>query len=197
MKCSNIPVLVIPINNLSNTARLEALLFQYGNPIDMGRAAGILGVSEAACRELVEIYAAALIESEDSGLTLIRHGDTVQLVTKSEVESVTSTLISDEFREELTPATLETLTIVAYLGPIERADIDYIRGVNSSFTLRNLLVRGLVERDKEGRAYKYSVATEFLKHLGLKSTKDLPGYNEHHDILNNFAINEDKNNYGK
>ena len=54
--------------------------------------------------------------------------------------------VKEELTEDLTPASLETLSIVAYLGPISRVRIEYLRGVNSSVILRSLMIRGLIER---------------------------------------------------
>ena len=71
--------------------------------------------------------------------------------------------------------------IIAYKGPLARIEIDYIRGVNSAFVLRNLTMRGLVERienPKDARSWLYRVSFEFLKYLGLRSIEELPHYME-------------------
>jgi segregation and condensation protein B len=79
---------------------------------------------------------------------------------------------------ELSKAALEALTIIAYRHPILRSEIDYIRGVNSSFTIRNLIARGLVERIpvSVGRGYRYQPTIEFMKFLGISSVHELPEY---------------------
>ena len=79
----------------------------------------------------------------------------------------------------MTSAALETISIIAYAGPISRADIEYIRGVNSSFTIRNLLLRGLVERTidpKRSNAYVYTASFDLIKRLGLSKVEELPDY---------------------
>ena len=66
-----------------------------------------------------------------------------------------------------------------YRGPITRSEIDFVRGVNSSFILRNLLVRGLVMREPDPtdmRALRYSASPELLMHLGVARREDLPDY---------------------
>ena len=76
---------------------------------------------------------------------------------------------------------METLAIIAYKGPLTRAHIEYVRGVNSSFTLRNLVMRGLVERmenPKDARSYLYGTSFNFLKHLGVARPEDLPRFEE-------------------
>jgi segregation and condensation protein B len=170
-------------------AELEALLFFYGEPIEIERAAKLLGVKGAACRTLIDEWSAALARDPERGLALLRNGDTVQLVTKPELKVIGERLIKEEFREELTPAGLETLSLIAYLGPITRPRIDYIRGVNSSFIVRNLLIRGLIEREQgteKGHLFEYRTSVAFLKHMGVTSIVDLPEYERYHAMLVEF-----------
>ncbi|NCO44917.1 SMC-Scp complex subunit ScpB, partial [Candidatus Wolfebacteria bacterium] len=142
------------------TAEIEAFLFVYGEPLEVKKISKMLSrplsggqakgekVSEAEVKEAVSELQKKY--SEGGGLNLIFSdspaGQKVQLATKSEFAPLMEEFIKDEFKEDLTPASLETLSLIAYLGPISRAQIDYYRGVNSSFILRNLLMRGLVER---------------------------------------------------
>jgi len=102
------------------------------------------------------------------------------LVSAPENSKYLERLITDDLQEDLTPASLEVLAIIAYKGPISRMEIEEIRGVNSSYTLRNLLIRGLIERrghPQDSRAYVYEVSFNFLRKLGLKSIEELPEYN--------------------
>jgi len=90
-------------------------------------------------------------------------------------------MIKSDFEEELSPASLETLAIVAYRGPIGRIAVENLRGVNCSFILQNLAIRGLIERKnnpQDGRAYIYSVSFDFLRHIGANRIEDLPSYEE-------------------
>jgi segregation and condensation protein B len=172
-------------------AELEALLFYYGEAISVKKIAKIIGVKEEEVRQLLDLLEAALKGNPERGLQLIRNEDEIQLATKPEFQSIGQQLTQDEFKEELTPASLETLSIVAYLGPITRMMIDYIRGVNSSFTLRSLLIRGLVERDfqpDKANVYEYRASFDFLKHLGLGRREDLPEYEKYKDILSKFEM---------
>ena len=78
-------------------------------------------------------------------------------------------------------AGLETLSIILYKGPINRREIDYIRGVNSNFILRNLLIRGLVERVQntdDARSFLYKPTFEVLSFMGISKIEDLPEYVE-------------------
>ena len=86
---------------------------------------------------------------------------------------------SEEYERDIGDAGLEVLAVLLYEGPSTRAMIDYIRGVNSSSTLRNLLLRGLVERSgnpEDGREYLYRPTTDLLAHLGSPTRESLPEY---------------------
>lgn len=173
--------------NNKKLSELEALLFQYGDPIKFKKISNILDVSKQRVSELLNQYEIKLKENESRGLMIIKNDSgAVQLVTKPDLSYITEELAKEEFSEELTPAVLEVLTIVAYLGPVTRADIDFIRGVNSSYTLRRLLMRGLIERKRKGRTYEYETTFDFLKHLGIEKVEDLPDYEKYHDILEEY-----------
>ena len=82
-------------------------------------------------------------------------------------------------QKDLGKAALETLTIILYRAPVSKGELDYIRGVNSSFILRNLLVRGLVERSinpNDKRSFVYRPTFDLLSHLGIAKIEDLPEY---------------------
>ncbi len=177
-----------------NIAAIEALLFQFGDPISIEKIASILNIDKKECDALVDLYEASLKETS-RGLILQRDGKTVQLSTKPDFKDIVEKIIHNEFKEDLTPAALETLSIIAYLGPMSRATIDYIRGVNSGFIVRNLLMRGLVERTQsaEGRkTYEYKVTLDFLKHMGLTKIEDLPEFSSFKDILSKYETSSEK-----
>lgn len=166
-------------------AKLEALLFIYGEPIDVQKLVKMLGVAEEEIKNELVILEEELKRNE-RGLALIWDKNRVQLVTKPEFSKLLEDITKKEFTEDLTPAALETLTTVAYAGPITRADLEYIRGVNSSFILRSLLMRGLVERSSDPQrpqAYIYSASFELLKKLGLSKSEDLPEYKKYNDLV--------------
>ncbi len=171
------------MNNL--TAQLEALLFIYGEQVEVKKIAKILKQEVAEVEQALTALKEKLV-SGDRGLSLIFSDSKVQLTTKPEFSRLFEDLIKDELTEALTPAALETLSIIAYGGPLSRSIIDYIRGVNSTFILRALLIRGLIERHsdpKRPNAYIYSPSFELLRHLGLSTTKDLPEYNKFREIV--------------
>ena len=157
---------------------IESILFSIGEPISIEKLTKTLSKNQdlikKAIDELAEDY-----EKENRGLRIIKKGEKAQLVSAPENSHYIEKLIKDELQEDLTPVSLEALAIVAYKGPIARAEIEEIRGVNSSYILRNLLIRGLIERrghPEDARAYIYEVSFDFLRKLGLKSIEELPEY---------------------
>jgi segregation and condensation protein B len=170
---------------------LEALLFTYGEPLNIKNIAKFLDIKKDACEEIIKIYEEMLKNNPSGGLMILRNADEIQLVTKPELQKIGEKIIQEEFKEELSPAGLETLSIIAYLGPIPRATIDYIRGVNSSYTLRNLLMRGLIQRSvnsHKGNIYEYLISFDFLKHIGLNKPQELPEFEKYKDVLERFEI---------
>ncbi len=177
------------MNKEEKTAAVQALLFYYGEPIAVGKAAKLLGMKEEECASVVEALSAKLNDDPSSGFVLLRNGDEIELATKPSLAWIFKKLIEEEFKEELTPAALETISIVAYLGPVTRAVIDYVRGVNSTFILRNLLIRGLVSRNLAAgkkNVFEYRVSFDFLKHMGVARVEDLPEYQKYKNILQKF-----------
>ncbi len=166
-------------------SKLEALLFIYGEPLEPKKLAKILGVKESEVSAGLDLLKNELGRDE-RGLVLMEDKEKIQLVTKPEFSKLLEDITKQEFTESLTPAALETLSIIAYAGPISRADIEYIRGVNSSFIVRALLMRGLVDRSvdpKRSNTYLYSTSFELLRHLGLTKNSDLPDYSKYKELV--------------
>ena len=162
-------------------AKIEAVLFVHGEPLKVKRLASLTGASEAQVEKALEDLKNSLSD-ENRGLDLMKNKDEVQLVTATELTNIVEKLTKEELDTKLTPAALETLSIIAYLGPCTRALIDFIRGVNSAFMLRSLMVRGLVERREDKQktgGYIYQITFDFLKHMGVSSPEELPEYEKY------------------
>lgn len=158
--------------------KLEAVLFYRAEAETKTHLAKLLEVSV----EEVETAAKNLEWSLDTrGIRLLHIEDQLELVTAPETSAVVTRTKKEELVRDLGKAGSETLAIVLYRGPVSRADIDYIRGVNSSFILRNLQVRGLVKKihkPNDSRTYLYQATPELLKHLGITEVEALPNYDE-------------------
>jgi segregation and condensation protein B len=162
----------------SKIAALEALLFIHGEPMPLKKIAAVLEVSEDALKELIGDFKSRL-ETEDRGLAIVGDERAVQLVTKPVLAEIIKEFVKKELTEDLTPASLEALSLIAYLGPLPRAQLDYLRGVNSSFILRSLMMRGLVERypdPEKPSTILYRATVDLWKHLGVEAQEQLPEY---------------------
>ena len=121
-------------------------------------------------------------------------GDEYTLRTSPSCGKLIEKLQTDELNKDLGKATTETLALIIYKGPIKRSEIDNIRGVNSSYILRNLMIRGLIDKEidtKNSRVNIYKPSFELLSHLGVESIDKLPNYEQVLVELNKF--NEDFN----
>ena len=167
---------------------LESLFFVSTKSLDLKELATFLkkDISEVemALKELTVEY-----QENNRGLRIIESGRKYQMASTPDNAKLVQDFLQTEISGELTPASLETLTIIAYRGPISKFDLERIRGVNCSLIIRNLMLRGLVEEkfEKTRNENLYAVSLEFIKFLGLSRLEDLPDYES---LRNNQALNE-------
>ena len=125
--------------------------------------------------------------SEDRGIQIGFLGDHFKLTTKKEHKEFYKKLVIDDENSTLSQSVLETLAIIAYNAPLTRIDIENIRGVNSSYAVRKLLLKGLIEEvgrsDSPGRPRLYNVTSRFLDYFGLGSIDELPKLEEKEIII--------------
>jgi len=175
-------------------SKIEGLLFYKGEDIQVKKMAELLKVSE----EEIEVALVKLNESLiNRGLVLVRKEDRVVLGITSELSPLIESIRKDEITKELSKASLDTLSIVLYKNEVTRSEVDYIRGVNSSFILRNLLVRGLIERimdPKDTRRALYRPTFETLSFMGITSLDQLPNYTEVKSQLQDVLKQDENNN---
>ncbi|MSU44819.1 SMC-Scp complex subunit ScpB [Candidatus Nomurabacteria bacterium] len=173
--------------NLEN--KIEAILFWKGEPVSRKKLGEILKVEEAEINAGIDKLKENL---NNRGVVLIEKEGEIMLGTASELSELFENLQKEELNKELSKASLETLSVVLYKNGVSRAEIDYIRGVNSSFTLRALSVRGLIEKTtdaKDSRRYIYKPSFELLSYMGVKSVEELPDYNEVSNSIDIVAKN--------
>ena len=158
-------------------AQIESLLFITNQPLTLKRLASLVKAEKEAVEKAVGELTADYKASE-RGIRLQRIADQVQMVTEAENARLVKDFIKEETTGELTRAALETLTIIAYRGPVSRAEIEQIRGVNCAVILRHLLIRGLIESfpDRKQMQSLDSITFDFLKFLGLNQQSELPDY---------------------
>jgi segregation and condensation protein B len=162
-----------PAEQLSE-AQLEALLFVAERPLTRREIAALSGVDRATVDARLGDLEVSL---EGRGIRLVLSGDRVELVTAPDAGPLIARYVgADAVR--LSPASLETLAIVAYRQPVTKAAIERIRGVDSDYTVRALLHRRFVvelgRSDGPGRPFLYGTGFEFLERFGLTSLEELP-----------------------
>ena len=171
---------------------IEAVLFWKGEPVSIKKLSQIFSTTE----EQIFIALKQLEEKlVDRGITLIFKEDEVTLGTSKEVSGIIEKLTKEELVKDLGKAGLETLSIVIYQGPISRAEIDYIRGVQSTFILRNLMIRGLVEKvtnPKDQRSFLYKPTFEMLSYLGVSKIEEMPEFLEAKAEIESYKNNPEQ-----
>ena len=162
---------------MSLKSQIESLLFIATKPLSLNDLNKILSKDkkeiEKALIELRDIY-----HKNESGLQIIEQGKKYQMVSSADNAKLVQKYLEDETSGELSQASLEALTIIAYRGPISKTELERIRGVNCSLILRNLLLRGLIEEKNSasGEDKIYSVSLDFIRFLGIENIKQVPDY---------------------
>lgn len=156
--------------------KIVTLLYLSGEPMKVELMASIVGVPKEEIEGHIEEVTTALASV---GLALLKSSDGLSIVTRPEQAELVQAFWKDELQGDLTPATLQVLTLVAYLGTPTREEVSYIRGVQSSQSIRTLAVRGLITRQGE----TCSLTGDALKRLGVTSVQELPEYETIHAQL--------------
>jgi segregation and condensation protein B len=169
--------------------QIEAYLFFKGEPVTMKEIARDLKCTE-------EEIQSAILNLEDThiaekrGIVIVQYDGVFTLGTHPDTSDVITQLTKEELQRDLGKSALETLTIILYQGPITRSKIDHIRGVNSNFILRNLLMRGLVSRvpdPTDERSFVYTPSLDLLTHLGISKIEELPDFEQVGATLKTFV----------
>ncbi len=161
---------------------LEALLFVTAEPIPVTRFLALLG---AVTKQDVDQALASLAqdyEQEGRGLQLAEVAGGYRIVTKAEFAPWLKRLEKVKSPSKLSRSALESLAIIAYKQPIVRAEVEQIRGVETSGVIRTLLERKLVRivgrKEEPGRPIMYGTTKFFLEHFGLRDLSQLPPLRE-------------------
>ncbi len=157
---------------------VESVLFISGEPMKISKISKIIEVSKEDVENALMLLSGDY-SSQKRGIVILRKEDEVQMATNPDNAEYVDKVVKSDLQEALSNAALEVLSIIAYRGPISRTEIEAIRGVNCTYTLRNLLMRGLIERidnPKDLRGYVYKISFEFLKKLGIDNVNKLPDF---------------------
>ncbi|MEN9922234.1 MAG: segregation and condensation protein segregation and condensation protein [Candidatus Parcubacteria bacterium] len=167
---------------------IEALLFYKAAPQNRQRLITLFAVPEAEFSAALTTLQNRLVQ----GATRLVETETeIQLVTAPELSSFIEQLRKQDISGDIGKAGAETLAIILYREPISRTEIDRIRGVNSSFILRNLLTRGLITRESiTGNGYQFRISPALLQQLGVTNKHALPKFSEFMDAIDAFDIHK-------
>lgn len=167
--------------------KIEGLLFYKAAPMKLAQLQKVFEVDETAIQSALEELRARFA---DGAIRLALTETEVQLVTAPELDELVESVRKDDLKRDIGKAGAETLAIVLYKGPISRVEIDRIRGVNSAFILRNLMVRGLVERGTDAKSHTFSITPTLLSHLGITHKTELSNYATVLDQLEKFELEQ-------
>ncbi len=165
---------------------IEGVLFYEAEPMTIKALAGFFERTPEEILSAIESLSQRLL---NGATRIVRTDTTVELVTAPEVAETIEKLRRDDLKRDIGKAGAETLAIILYKGQLSRAEIDNIRGVNSSFILRNLLVRGLIERrphPRDQRSFMYAITSSLLEHLGITKREELPQFADIMNALDTF-----------
>jgi len=163
---------------------IEVLLFYKAAPQSKLKICKLFSLTEEDLTVAIE----KLKERLKQGATRLTETETdIQLVTAPELSEFVESQRKQELANDIGKAGAETLSIILYREPISRAEIDRIRGVNSSFILRNLLIRGLILRESiTGQGYQFRISPQLLQHLGVENKRELPQFSEFMNAIDAF-----------
>ena len=181
------------MSEFSLAAKIETILFWRPEPTGVVFLAKMIGQSKEEIEEALTILENNL---SGRGIRLLRKDDEVILGTAPEAGELIEKIAKAELSGDLGKASLETLAIISYLGPISRAEIDWIRGVGSSYILRHLSVRGLVDREvnpKDQRSYLYQPSLNLMAQLGMTKKENFPDFDKIRQEIENFKSSFEPN----
>ena len=156
---------------------IESILFSAGRIVGSKELMAILELSQEDVDTIVQNMKAEFDEQR-RGIEIIKVDDGYQMCSKKEYYEYIYPIFDNRAKPSLSPAAMETLSIIAYNPKITRAEIEQIRGVNSDGTIYKLLEYNLIEEvgrlDAPGRPTIYSTTKEFLKMFGISNLDELP-----------------------
>jgi len=166
------------MNTLPLWAQIQSILFVKTDAVSISWLSKTLSASPS---EVAEAIDELRTQTDGQGVVLVTHDQSVMLATHPDMATFIETLYTREITTPLSKSALETLAIILYSGPLSKSEIDHIRGVNSQFMLRNLLVRGLIEKKEDPedkRRVFYQSSSDTMTFLGITKVDELPNHDE-------------------
>lgn len=168
---------------------IEGLLFYKAAP---QKKATLCKLYDVSVSDLADAILHLKKRLETGALRIIETDTEILLATAPALAPFIEQIRKADIKNDIGKAGAETLAIILYRSPISRSEVDRIRGVNSSFILRNLLIRGLIERtaNKKGSGYSFSATPALLAQLGIDNEKAMPEFARITDALEEFSQTE-------
>ncbi len=166
------------------SSKIEGLLFWKGEPVSVNFLMKVFDVQE---NEVMDALLELENDLKERGIVMLRKNEEVTLGTNHELSELIENMRKEELMKDLSKASMETISIILYSNGSTRSEIDYIRGVNSSFILRNLMVRGLVEKvphKDDQRKLVYRPTFDLLTYMGIARVEDAPEFEKVNKMMN-------------
>lgn len=159
---------------------IKALLFAWGDPLDIKTISDICKLDIEEIERAIEELRSEMDSSND-GLKIIRMNSSYQLISRDIYFDYVKKLLSEKPKNNLSNASIETLSIIAYKQPVTKMQIEKIRSVKSDGPVNTLLDRGLIEEvgrlDTPGKPILYGTSDIFLRSFGIEDLSELPDIN--------------------
>ena len=156
---------------------IEAILFAIGDAVEINDIASSLEITADEVKEGAKILFDKY-EKTSSGIRLIEIADCYQLASNPAAYDYIKKVSQIKKQSGLSSAAIETLSIIAYNQPVTKGTVEFIRGVDSTYSVNRLIERGLIDElgraETPGRPILYGTTMEFLRTFGLKTLEDLP-----------------------
>lgn len=177
---------------------VESIIFSSENPVKVEDILKTLQNKdlfslEVSSQDILDAIAILIerYQSDSYGFELVNIAEGYQFVSKVKYSTFVKEALLIRSRKKLSQSAMECLAIVAYRQPVTKADIEFIRGVNSDYAVQKLLEKNLIlilgKSDLPGRPLLYGTSAFFLEYLGIKSLKELPKLPDIEEI-NSFVL---------
>ncbi len=160
---------------------IEALLFATPEPLTQAKINLVFESDPPVLSEIIPELKDKF-QQEGHGVTIAEVAGGYQILTRPDYDIYVKRLLNKSGRLMLSSAALETIAIIAYKQPLNRYEVEAIRGVDCSGVLKTLLSRNLIKvhgRDEgAGRPLLYKTTDKFLEYFGLNRLADMPKLRE-------------------
>ena len=172
---------------------IEALIFAWGDPIEVKEIANFFEVEISIVNKIIEELKT---DYHERGIRLQVAGGLVTFSTNPEYGESIKSFGIQVLKKNITEANMETLSVIAYLGPTTKAVVDNVRGVNSDGSIQNLLKNELIYEvgrlKAPGKPFVYKVTDKFLMTFNIESLDDLPPLMDRDEIKEKLKFTEIK-----